>query len=103
MVKTAYISEIFSSIQGEGLYIGERQLFIRFCGCNLNCDFCDTDFEKKEFIKIFDENENINKVNNPISPTELQKITEEFLKNPHHLISLTGGEPLLYSDFLFLF
>ena len=40
----AKIKEIFSSIQGEGLYIGCKQIFIRFCACNLNCYYCDTDF-----------------------------------------------------------
>jgi len=39
----ADIAEIFSSIQGEGLYVGRRQIFIRFCGCNLNCRYCDTE------------------------------------------------------------
>ena len=100
MEKTAFISEIFSSIQGEGLYIGERQLFIRFCGCNLKCDFCDTDFQKRDFVKIFDENENIVEEKNPVSVEKLLQITQKFLKNPHHSISLTGGEPLLYSDYL---
>lgn len=100
MTKEAFISEIFSSIQGEGLYIGERQLFIRFCGCNLNCDFCDTDFKKKEFVKIFDEKENLTQVKNPLSVLDLEKIVNSFLKKPYHSISLTGGEPLLYSDFL---
>ena len=40
----ANIKEIFLSIQGEGPYIGYRQVFIRFCGCNLDCQYCDTDF-----------------------------------------------------------
>ena len=100
MEKTAYISEIFSSIQGEGLYIGERQLFIRFCGCNLNCDFCDTDFKKRDFIKIFDEKENVSEIKNPINCEDLKKVIDNFLKTPHPSISLTGGEPLLYTDFL---
>ena len=86
MEKTAYISEIFSSIQGEGLYIGERQLFIRFCGCNLKCDFCDTDYQKRDFVKIFDENENIVEEKNPVSVEKLWQITQKFLKNPHHSI-----------------
>ena len=38
------INEIFSSIQGEGPVVGYKQLFIRFCGCNLNCNYCDTVF-----------------------------------------------------------
>ena len=39
----AHLVEVFSSFQGEGLYVGQRQLFIRFAGCNLRCRFCDTE------------------------------------------------------------
>ena len=39
------VKEIFASIQGEGPYVGYKQLFIRFCGCNLNCGYCDTEFD----------------------------------------------------------
>ena len=38
------IKEIFESIQGEGPYVGYKQLFIRFCNCNLKCNYCDTEF-----------------------------------------------------------
>ena len=38
------IKEIFDSIQGEGPYVGEKQLFVRTTKCNLNCKYCDTDF-----------------------------------------------------------
>ena len=36
------ISEVFSSIQGEGINTGVPSIFIRFAGCNLNCIFCDS-------------------------------------------------------------
>ncbi len=90
----AFIKEIFESVQGEALYIGEKQLFIRFCGCNLSCDYCDTDFNKGDNIIIHNLNE---KAKNPISPKQLEEITKKF---DAKTISLTGGEPLLYTDFL---
>ena len=79
------INEIFASIQGEGPVVGYKQLFIRFCGCNLNCAYCDTEFTNgKEF-----------------TPQELaQKITSEYDLKSFHSISLTGGEPLLSVEFL---
>ena len=42
----APIVEIFSSIQGEGLLVGRRQIFVRFAGCNLDCNYCDTEDSK---------------------------------------------------------
>lgn len=39
------VNEIFASIQGEGPVVGYKQLFIRFCRCNLNCSYCDTEFK----------------------------------------------------------
>jgi organic radical activating enzyme len=82
------IIEIFSSFQGEGLWIGRRQIFIRFAGCNLNCNYCDTplsrDISSGTFMSVQD---------------VLEKI--EKLKTPDlHSISFTGGEPLLYSEFI---
>lgn len=84
MSKTAKIREIFTSIQGEGLYVGTKQLFMRFCGCNLNCTYCDTDFEvskSKEF-------------------TAEELIKEIQSRNEIFTISLTGGEPLCSIEFL---
>ena len=78
------IKEIFASIQGEGPYIGYKQLFIRFCGCNLNCNYCDTEFGINDSKKY--------------SPEELANIIKENLDC--HSVSLTGGEPLLNIKFL---
>jgi organic radical activating enzyme len=79
----ARIVEVFDSIQGEGLYLGEKQIFVRFFGCNLSCSFCDT--RPDRFMEY--------------EPHEL--ISELKLYNrKYHSISFTGGEPLLAKDFL---
>jgi len=79
----AKIADIFESVQGEGLYVGEKQIFVRFFGCNLNCRFCDTK------LKSFKE----------YAPDELLKKLKSYRDN-YHSVSFTGGEPLLHSDFL---
>jgi len=78
------ISEVFDSIQGEGLYLGERQVFVRFFGCNLNCRFCDT--RLNSFLEY--------------EPEELYKELKMYHRRGHHSVSFTGGEPLLQKDFL---
>ena len=77
------IKEIFTSIQGEGLWVGEKHIFVRFCKCNLNCAFCDTDF-------------NINTAKEYSS----KELYETLKENDCEVISLTGGEPLLDVEFL---
>jgi organic radical activating enzyme len=83
----ADLVEIFSSYQGEGLFLGAKQIFIRFAGCNLDCSFCDT--SKDTVIKNTTIEQVLGKVND---------MERDF--GSHHSISLTGGEPLLYASFL---
>ena len=79
------IKEIFASIQGEGPYVGYKQLFVRFCNCNLKCNYCDTEFSANEnFIEY--------------CPVELAQEVNQY--KDVHSISLTGGEPLLSVEFL---
>jgi organic radical activating enzyme len=82
------ISEIFSSIQGEGIFVGRRHIFIRFSGCNLDCLYCDTLSSKnKDYGDLLSVDEVIAKINNLITPDL-------------HAISFTGGEPTLYPNFI---
>ncbi len=81
----APITEIFSSFQGEGARAGERQIFIRFSGCNIKCRYCD---EANNKVRQYSVSEVISEVK------RLNKIAR------HSVISLTGGEPLIYIDFL---
>lgn len=87
MTNKAKIVEIFTSIQGEGPYIGVKQLFIRFSGCNLECNYCDTNQEFNGSCLEF-------------TPEELLNNIQDFNLRTVHSISLTGGEPLIWADFL---
>ncbi len=81
-MKKARIVEIFSSIQGEGVYLGQMQTFVRFHGCNLRCGFCDEE-GKSEFKEY-----------------SVRELIKAIIKKNNRVVSLTGGEPLLYAGFL---
>ncbi len=83
-----HIGEVFSSIQGEGMLLGRRQVFIRFSGCNLNCNYCDTPQSRDPLY------------GNEISTDELFQRVKKLITPDFHSISLTGGEPLLHADFI---
>jgi len=84
----ARINEIFSSIQGEGLLLGRRQVFVRFAGCNLDCNYCDTPQSKNPTA------------GDEYSVETLYNAVNKLLTPDFHSISFTGGEPLLHADFL---
>ena len=97
--------ELFSSIQGEGILVGKRQIFIRFPGCNLNCAYCDTDFSSPGSCRAEEAPGSgiFRNLANPVSLDVLASILANWvhlLPGVHHSISLTGGEPLLHSDVL---
>jgi len=79
------ITEIFSSIQGEGIYVGQPQIFIRFAKCNLNCDYCDTPRRPGKKYGLYD---------------ILDEISRLDASGTIRTVSVTGGEPLLYTAIL---
>ncbi|MFP4498553.1 MAG: 7-carboxy-7-deazaguanine synthase QueE, partial [Vulcanimicrobiota bacterium] len=99
-----YLQEIFSSIQGEGLYCGTRQLFVRFAGCNLECNYCDTPIARNRCqsfkIEKTPGSGMAEEIANPVNVDLLLEIFNQFGQYHHHSISLTGGEPLLQVNFL---
>ena len=71
--------EVFYSLQGEGLRTGQATVFVRLAGCNLACDFCDTDFRVQETS----------------TPDEL--VTEIVrIGGDCRWVCFTGGEPTLH-------
>lgn len=98
----ANIIEIFSSIQGEGLYVGARQIFLRLSGCNLACHYCDTPVDSTLYCKV-----ELNpgsgvfaELPNPLSAGKTIEIINRLHAERHHSISITGGEPLVSVLFL---
>lgn len=96
---TACINEIFSSLQGEGLLVGEKMTFVRFATCNLSCSWCDTECNPNRTCKIF--NPETQTINNEIeNPLSITRLLESINYYDDKIIALTGGEPLEQADFL---
>jgi 7-carboxy-7-deazaguanine synthase len=77
-MKTLHISEIFYSIQGESTHSGRPCAFVRLCGCNLRCTYCDTRYAYEGGKEM-----------------TLEEIIEKVESYRCSLVEITGGEPLL--------
>jgi len=81
-MNTAKIAEIFCSIQGEGLYAGQKQIFVRFAGCDLNCSYCDEPAARSGGKRA--------------ALAGIKKTIKKLAsKERARAVSFTGGEPLL--------
>jgi 7-carboxy-7-deazaguanine synthase len=101
---TAVIQEVFSSIQGEALYCGERQIFVRVAHCHLNCHYCDTPMTTPEGHCLVEVEAGSGAWVN-VPGLQRAEDTEMLIaglqaKGQHHCVSLTGGEPLLYPAYV---
>lgn len=85
---TASILEVFLSRQGEGPLVGDAQVFVRFGGCNVVCNYCDT----PQSIPM--------KSGSLWTLHQLIERIDEYAGPTGGTVSLTGGEPLLQVAFL---
>lgn len=96
-----FISEIFSAIQGEGRYVGSRQIFLRLSGCDLRCSYCDEpdSLEKKPGharIETRPGSREFDEMESPLPVTVVASRIVEFESQlAHRFLSVTGGEPLI--------
>lgn len=74
------VNEIFHSYQGEGFNTGRPAIFIRLSGCNLNCRWCDTEFQTHDIMSLED-------------------ILDTISYFPVHNVVITGGEPTMDENF----
>lgn len=70
------VNEIFCSLQGEGHYTGTAAVFLRLAGCNLKCDYCDTQHD-------------------PYREMTVQQVLQEVCQYTTRHLVITGGEPSL--------
>jgi organic radical activating enzyme len=105
----APLHEIFTSIQGEALFAGLQQIFVRFRGCDLGCPWCDTPAahgadpeadcraQSRPGVRGWT-------IPNPVGVADVAHAVERILRANEpgavHSISLTGGEPLLHAEFV---
>lgn len=99
----AYVGEVFRSIQGEGIWVGVPQVFLRLAGCRRACPYCDTDrFRDRppEALLRFEAGDEL--VPNPVDAARLRAAVDELAAATPgiHSLSVTGGEPLEQPDFL---
>ena len=94
--------EIFSSVQGEGPYVGASTLFVRFGACDLRCRWCDSPHTWKPAARCRIETRRASgefrELPNPVVLADAVAAAEALELSAHRFVSLTGGEPLLQPD-----
>jgi organic radical activating enzyme len=97
-----WLHEIFRSVQGEGIYTGVVQVFVRMSGCGFSCSYCDSEDAKErvESCTCRLPGGDVD-LENPVDPEAAATLTLSLSALPGtHSISVTGGEPLEQPDFL---
>jgi 7-carboxy-7-deazaguanine synthase len=77
------LSEIFTSIEGEGPFFGTKTIFVRMAGCHLSCHWCDTTYALPMGGGL------------SYSVDEVKDLIIKQLQPSTYKVNFTGGEPLL--------
>jgi 7-carboxy-7-deazaguanine synthase len=72
------VTEVFFSLQGEGLDIGLPTVFVRTALCNLECNWCDTKYSWQ-----------------PGEERKIKSVLDEVISYGISRVCISGGEPLL--------
>ncbi len=87
----ARVVEVFASVQGEGCYVGEGQIFVRFAGCPFRCRWCDTP-EALDIQTAAGREYTVGEL--------LEEVDRSLRRHRLTAVTVTGGEPLTHKDFL---
>ncbi len=99
------LSELYLSLQGEGLWVGIPMVFVRTTGCLRRCLYCDSEYTliaerlcriyhgwKKGLPDLV--------LDNPLALEQVLELTVKAAGDVADWVTFTGGEPLLQADFL---
>lgn len=105
MSARAALIEVFHSIQGEGRFVGEPMAFLRVATCPIRCRYCDTphSYRAGSTFRV----EGGEPAPNPATAVDAAGIVERVAeRSPFHVpgrplrVSVTGGEPLVFPEFI---
>jgi len=74
------VTEIFHSLQGEGILAGVPSVFVRLAGCPLRCRWCDT-----KYAWAYSGGTDV----------ALDELIEQICGHPCRHVVITGGEPMV--------